>query len=207
MQRRLEHVVRLGAHAHGFAEGSRADGREHELLQVYVRVGVGATVQHVHARQRERVGIRTAHVAVERKVTLVRAGFGDRERHTQQGIGAETGFVVRAVERDERVVDQPLIEALEADDRLGDLPVDVRDGPLHTLAAVAVAAVPKLDGLVGAGAGPARNRRPPPGAREELDLDLDGRVASRVEYLSRHDVDDGAHSPPNVMLLWTECRM
>ncbi len=153
------------------------------------------------------MGVRAADVAVERKVALVGSGFGHRERYSEECVRAEPGLVVRAVERDQRLVDQPLVQGLEPDHRLADLVIDVGDRALDTLAAVAVAAVAQLDGLVRAGARPARDGRPPACAREQLHLDLDGRVASRVQNLSRIDVDDGAHSPPSVVLLWTECRM
>ena len=67
------------------------------------------------------------------------------------------------------------------------------DRGAHALAAVALAAVAQLDGLVGAGAGAARHDGPPARAREQLDLDLDGGVAPRVEDLAPDDLDDRAH--------------
>ena len=178
VQHALQRVVRLGSHAQRFAERRGADGREHELLEVDVRVGVRATVEHVHARQRQRVRVRAADVAVEREVALVGAGLRRGERDAEQRVRAEARLVVRAVELDQRLVEEALVEAFDPDDRLADLAVDVRDRALDALAAVAVAAVAQLDRLVGAGARPARDGRAAPGPGEELDLDLDGRVAA-----------------------------
>ena len=48
LQHRLERVVDLGALAQRLAEGRRPDGRDHELLDVHVGVGVRAAVQDVH---------------------------------------------------------------------------------------------------------------------------------------------------------------
>ena len=89
-------------------------------------------------------------------------------------------------------VEHPLVGGVEPDDRVADLAVHVRDRVLHALAAVAVLAVAELDGLVRAGAGAARHRGPAPGAGDQLDLDLDGRVAAGVQDLPRRDVIDDA---------------
>src|SRR5439155_9012301 len=84
----------------------------------------------------------------------------------------------------------------DAHHRVGDLAVHVLDRARHTLAAVAGAPVAQLDRLVGAGARTARDRGPTAGAGEQLDVDLDGRVAPRVEDLPPHNFDDGAHAFP-----------
>ena len=99
---------------------------------------------------------------------------------------------------------------------VGDLAVDVTDGGAHALAAVALAAVTELDRLVGARARPARDDGPPARARQQLDLDLDGGVAPRVEdlaarrprrscsrrrSLAARKVSDGAREPSVVWLV------
>ena len=68
------------------------------------------------------------------------------------------------------------------------------DRPPHALAAVPLVAVTQLDGLVGAGAGAARDRCPAAGASQQLDLDLDGRVPTGIEDLASDDLGDGAHT-------------
>ena len=66
--------------------------------------------------------------------------------------------------------------------------VDVGDGLEDALAAVALGvAVAQLVRFVGAGAGAGRHDGAPRAAVFERDLDLDGRVAARVEHL------EGAH--------------
>ena len=79
-------------------------------------------------------------------------------------------------------------------DRRGDLALDVRDRLRHALAAVGLPAVAKLDGLVDAGRGAGRDRGPAERARLEPHVDLDGRIAARVEDLAGVDVGDGGHS-------------
>ena len=80
--------------------------------------------------------------------------------------------------------------------RVGDLAVHVLDRLAHALAAVAIAAVAQLVGLVRAGAGAARHDGPPPRAGEQLDVDLDGGIAPGVEDLAAQDLHDRAHACP-----------
>ena len=196
MQQRLERVVRLGAPAQRLGEARRADRREHELLHVDVGVGVRAAVEHVHERHRQHVRVGAADVAVQRELGLVGRRLRRGERHAEDRVGAEAALVVGAVEGDELVVEEALVGGVEADDGVGDLGVDVLDRGAHALAAVALAAVAQLDGLVGAGAGAARHDGPAARAGEQLDLDLDGRVPPGVEDLPAHDLDDRAHVLP-----------
>ena len=194
LQQAAQRVVRLGAPAQRLGEAHRADRREHELLEVDVAVGVGAAVQHVHQRHRQHVRVGAADVAVQRHARLL----GDRLRRRQAARrgsrwrrGGPCCRCRRA--RSSSAVERPLVGGVEADDGVADLAVHVLDGVAHALAAEAVAAVAQLDGLVGAGARAARDRGPAPGARDQLDLDLDGRVAAGVEDLPPDDVLDDAH--------------
>ena len=193
MQDLLEHVVGLGAPAQRLGERGGADRHDHELLHVDVVVGVLATVEHVHHRHGQHVGVDAADVAVERHGQLVGGGLGDGERHAEDGVGAEAALVVGAVELDEHAVDVALVEGVEAHEGVVDLVVDVGDGVEHALAAVAGLAVAQLDRLERTGGGARRDDGPAGGAGLEDDLDLDGGVATGVEDLTAGDVLDDAH--------------
>ena len=58
VQHALQRVVGLGAPAERLGERGRADGDDHELLEVDVVVGVHAAVEDVHHRDGEDVGVR-----------------------------------------------------------------------------------------------------------------------------------------------------
>ena len=116
-QQLLERVVGLGAPAQRLGEARRAERHDHELLQVDVVVGVRAAVEHVHHRRRQDVGVGAADVAEQRQASLVGRGVGDGERHAEDGVGAEAGLVVGAVEVDERLVDAALVGGLEPEQR------------------------------------------------------------------------------------------
>ena len=94
----------------------------------------------------------------------------------------------------QRLVDQPLLARLEADQRGTDLVEHREHGLLDTLAAVALlVAVAQLDRLERSGAGAAGDGRAGDRAVVERDLDLDGGVAARVEDLAGSDGVDARH--------------
>ena len=99
----------------------------------------------------------------------------------------------RAVELEHAPVDLALVERVEPDERGPDDLRDVRDRPEHALAAEALRVlVPQLDGLVLAGRGPARDGGASEGTVDERHVDLDGRVAARIEDLARlNGLDEG----------------
>ncbi len=93
-------------------------------------------------------------------------------------------FVERSVQVDQSSVERPLIGGIEADDRVRDLTVDVADSPQHTLAEIrGRVSIAQLDGLVLARRGTGRHDRASQDARREPHVDLDRRVATRVEEL------------------------
>ena len=102
---------------------------------------MGAAVDDVHHRHREDVCVRPADVAIERHVEFVGGRLGHREADAEDGVGAEAGLVLRAVEVDHQLVDRPLVERIETLDVLGDFDVDESDGVADALAPVAVASV------------------------------------------------------------------
>ncbi len=189
----LEVVEDLGAHPQRLGEGARADGDDHELLEVDRVVGVGAAVEHVHHRDRQHVGGLAAQVAPQRQALLGRRGVGGGQGHGQERVGAQAGLVRRAVERDQHPVQRGLAGGVLAADGGGDLAVDVVDRLAHPLAHPVRAAVAQLGGLELARRGAGGHRRPAPRPGLQAELDLDGRIAAAVEDLAGMHVLDLAH--------------
>ena len=193
LQHRLERVVDLGTGAHRLGERRGADRRDHELLDVDVGVGVRATVEDVHHRHREQVGVGPADVAVQRQPGRLGRGLGDGERGAEDRVGAQVGLVGRRVELVHHLVDLALVVGTHALDGRADLLDHRVDGLLHALAEVAIAAVAQLDRLELAGRRAARHGGAAERAVVEQHLDLDGGVAARVEDLAGADCFDGCH--------------
>ena len=177
-------------------EGLGADRSDHELLDVDVGVGVSATVENVHHRNGEHVGVRSAQVLVERKVGRVSGSVSGGQGDTEDGVGAQLALVVRAVELDHDLVDDALLAGVAAEHLLGDLLVDVLNSLENALAGVALlVAVAQLNGLELTGRRAGGNRSAGLGAVVEDHLDLNGRVAAGVEDLTGFDEFDGCHGP------------
>ena len=137
--------------------------------------------------------VELGQVAVERLLGVGRGGLGGRQGDAEQRVGAEPALVRGAVELDHRPVERALLGGAGAGQRRGDLAVDVGDRAGDALAGPALAAVAQLDRLELAGRGARGDRGEAAGAGLQRDLDLDGRVAARVEDLARVDGGDGAH--------------
>src|SRR6185503_11689919 len=69
-----------------------------------------------------------AEQLIARQAAIRRVRLRVRERHGEQRVRAEAGLVRRAVELDELAIEIALRAGIEADDRLADFAVDVRDG-------------------------------------------------------------------------------
>jgi hypothetical protein len=187
-----------GAGPERFRKAVEAGGDDHELLEIDRVVGVGAAVDDVHHRHRQRAGERAADVAVERHLGGAGGGLGDRQRDAEDRVGAEARLVVAAVDLDQQPVETDLVLRLHAADRVVDRRVDGIDRLADALAEVALAAVALLDRLVGAGRGAGGHGGPPHRAVLEQDVDLDGRIAAAVEDLTGEDIDDGGHGVSSV---------
>ena len=193
VQDRAERLKDLGADLHRLGEAFGSGGNEHELLQVDRVLSVRAAVDHVQHRHRQRVGFLAAEVAEERNAGLCRRGLRRRKRDAEDRVRAEPALVRRAVELDQRAVDPGLVEGIAAADGLGDLTVDIRNGLRDSLAAIGLAAVAKLDRFVHSGRRPRRDRGAAESPGIESNIDLDCRIAARVEDLARVNAGDRAH--------------
>ena len=78
-----------------------------------------AAVEDVHHRHRQHVRVRAAEVAEQRQVGGLGGGLGDGQRDAEDGVGAERALVGGAVQVDHRLVDQPLLGGVEADQLAG----------------------------------------------------------------------------------------
>ena len=191
----LQRVEDLGADAERLGEGLGAGGDDHELLEVEPVLGVRAAVDDVHERHRQRPRAVAAEPAVQRSARVCGGRLRGGERAAEDRVRTEPALVRRSVELDQQVVERALIVRVDAGERARDLAVDVRDRFQHALAEVRRGvAVAQLDGLVLAGRRPGRDGRAPERARVEADVDLERRIAPRVEELSRVDVGDCAHA-------------
>jgi hypothetical protein len=142
----------LRPHPHGVGDRAGGDRLDHELLDVDRVVGVLAAVQDVHHRHRQGAGVDAADIAIQRQAQILGRRLGDRERHAEDGVGAEARLVRRAVQVDHDVVDADLLGGVHPADGIENLAFHVGYRLPHALAAVAfLVAVPQLNRLMRAG--------------------------------------------------------
>ena len=149
LQQLGEVMKHLGTHADSLFQRLGPDGTDHELLEGDRRIGVGPAVHDVHHRHGECIGVRTTEVTVERHLQISGSSVGNRQRHTEDGIGTQVLLGRRTVERDHLRIDLPLFKGTHADDGRRNHLIDVIDRLLHTLAEItALVAIAKFQGLV-----------------------------------------------------------
>ena len=133
-------------------------------------------------------------VAVERLAARRGGRLRDAKRYAEDRVGAEPALVGRAVERNQRLVDFHLLLGVHAADRVEDLAGDGGNRLLDALAEVArLVAIAQLDRLVRSGRGARGHGRAAVGSVLQHDIDLDGRIAARIEDFAADDVDNGGH--------------
>ena len=144
------------------------------------------------------LGGRPAEIAIERQRASLGRGLGDGHADAENRVGAELGFVGRAVQLDHELIDRFLIARIEADQFRGDLGVDVFDGLGDALAELTfLVVVAQFDGFMLAGAGAAGDRGPAEGAVFEHHVHFDGGIAAGIENLPGLDEFDAeAHYQP-----------
>ena len=123
--------------------------------------------------------------------------LGDRQRDRERCIGAETRLVFGAVEHDQRLVDEALLDRVEPDDRFADFRVDVLDRALHAFAEITlVVAIAQLDRLARAGRSARRHGGAAQHAGFEQHVGLHRRQPPRIKYLARNHIHYRTHDFP-----------
>ena len=180
----------LSAHLQGLGPGGSAHRHDHEFLNVHVVGGVSAAVENVHHGNGQGLAVDAAQIAVQGHAQSLGSGPGHGHGHRQDGVGAQAGLVGGAVQIDHGLVDLGLVQGVHADDGVSDLGVDVGDRFGHGLAAVGLAAVPQLAGLIDAGGSAGGHDGPAHDAVVQVDLRLHGGVAPGIENLTGMNIQD-----------------
>ena len=185
----LERVEDLGAHRSASAKRRRADGHDHELLEVDGVVGVGAAVEDVHHRHGQHVRGLAAQVALQRQPRLRRRGVRDGERDAEDRVGARGGTCSACRRGRSAPVEPGLVGGVARRARASaisplTLATALRARPCRRSASSpsrsSIASSSPVEAPDGTAARPAAPER-------SAELDLDGRVAPAVEDLAGVD--------------------
>ena len=182
---RLEGVENLGSGAKGFGEGREFFRNDHEFLEVNRGVAMRAAVEDIHHRHWENLGVWSTEVFVKWLADLSCSGFGAGERNGQDRVGADFFLRRGAIHSDHRFVHGDLVSGIDADERRGEEFGDVENGFVDTLPEVfGLVAITKLDGFMLTGTRSAWDSSATNGSACELDVRLDGRIATGIKDLA-----------------------
>ena len=156
---------------------------------------MGAAVEDVHHGRGQQMRVHAANVLVQRKAGRLRSRLGNGKRGTQDGVCAKRALVLGAVSLDHGSIHHALILGLKAQQRLADLAVDVGHGVLRTLAQIAVlVTVTQLNRFESSRRGTRGDGGAAEGTVVEDNLDLNRRIAARIQDLTSVHIDDNAHT-------------
>ncbi len=163
-----------------------------------------AAVHDVHHGDGQHLGVRATEVLVERLAERAGGGVCGGKRNAEDGVGSELRLGLGPVELEHGVVDADLIGRIGADEGGGDDPLHIADCGEDALAEVALlaidalgqrlgrkGAVAELERFVLARGGAGRHGGAAERAVGETDVDLDGRIAARVDDFTGGDGGDG----------------
>ncbi len=94
------------------------------IMNSWMSIGLSACtppLMMIHHRHRSSEAWLPADIAIEWQASFVGRRFGDRQRHAEDGVGAQPALVGRTVELDHGAVDLDLLERVQAGQEVHDL--------------------------------------------------------------------------------------
>ena len=195
LQHAFERMEDFHAPAQRLGKRGRADGHDHEFLEVDVVVGVRSAVEDVHHGRGQSVGAGAAEVAIERQAVLRRRGASGRHRDGENRVRAQAGLGLGAVEFDHFLVEAALVGGIPVRQCVGDLAVHVLHGLENTFAQEArFVSVAQFDGLVLSGGGAAGDDGAADCSVYQLHFRFHGRIAARIQNFAAYDCSNIRHT-------------
>ena len=128
LKQSLQGMEDFRADTQGVMEGFRADGHDHEFLNIQVVGGMSAAVDDVHHGGGHDFCVDSAEILIQGQAQKFGRGAGCGEGDAQHGVGAEAGLVVRAVEVEQGGVHLHLAQGVKADNGFGNFSVHMFHG-------------------------------------------------------------------------------
>ena len=148
-------------------------------------------VDHGHGQD---LGVDAAQIFVEGQAQVFRGHAGAGHAGPQHGVGPQAGFVVRAVQINEGIVNLHLAQHVHAREGVGNFAVDVLHGLGHALAAKAFfVAVAHFQRFAAAGGRAGRHGGSGAVARFQRHFHFHSGVAARIKNLTAENRGDAAH--------------
>ena len=137
-------MIHLSALLQGFGKTGGRQWCDHKFLHVDTGIRVRATVEDIHHRYRQNVGIRAADIAIERQRCRISGSLGHCHGYAQDRIGAQLGFVLGTIQLQHYCIDQALIISYLASQLISNDFVDVFDRLQNALTQVTRSTIAQL---------------------------------------------------------------
>src|SRR5690606_481574 len=173
----------FSATTQGFSKSRRAHRLHHKFLNIDVVIRVFTTVDDVHHRYRHGVHARGAvdisDVLVQFHAFGSRSGFGSGQRHGQNGVSAQLGFVLGSVQRQHGVVQRALVGGIHTQQSVFNVAVHVGNGFQYAFAQVTgFIAVTQFQSFTGTGRRATRSTGSTEKTAFQSNVRFNGRVAA-----------------------------
>ena len=155
---------------------------------------MSATVNNVHHRHWQDVGVRATNVAEQFQASRISSCLGHRNGGTENGVGAQPCLVRGSIQIDHGLVNEALVVGFDAAQCVSDLFVDVLNGLQHALTQVAVTAVAQFVGLMHTSRRTGGDACCTVGTVIKEYFTLDSGVAAGVQNLASENVHNSSHS-------------
>ena len=161
-----------------------------------------AAVQHVQHRRGQYARIHATEIAIQRNLQRLRSGPRRSQRNRKNGIRTQLALVGGAVERDHRLINQPLIRGIHPLEFRGNHGFDVGHGLQHAFAHVmALVAVAQFHGLMLAGGSARRHNGAAQCTALQNYVCFHGGVSARIQNLARPNRNNLSHISPRYTVL------
>ncbi len=147
----FELMENLSTHAKGLGKCLRANGHDHELLDIQVVGSVFATIDDVHEGYGQQFGIGATEVLVQGQAKHLGTGTGRSHGNAEQRVGAKSFLVFSPVQINEQVVEGYLTKAIHTDNGTGNFAAHVFNCGHDTFTAIPLFFIPQFQGFTGAG--------------------------------------------------------
>src|SRR5690554_6073479 len=207
LQHFLQAVEDFRADTQSLCKALHSNRLNHELLDVHVVIRVLTTVQDVHHRYRhgEFAGraVDISNVRIQRLLQRNSSRLGRCKGDGQNGVGAQVGLVLGAVQIQHNLVQTTLIRRIFTDQCITNLAVyrinRFQDALTQITGSITIT---QLQRLAGTGGCTRRRTSGADGAVFQNNIGFNGRVAAGIQNLTGFDVGNLGHSDRSPDLLY-----
>src|SRR5690606_20636194 len=191
VQNLFQGMENLCSPAQCFGERRRTSRHNHKLLECNRCIRVRSTIDDIHHRDRQSIGIHSADVTVKWLAALLRCSFCDSQGNAQDSVSTKFTFVLRTIQFKHNLIDGILFEHVYALQCFSNNRIDIFYCLQNALTQVyAFVAVAQFNCLVSACRSTRRNSCTTYKTVLGSNINFNSWVSARVQNLARMNIDN-----------------